>query len=412
MAASAPRSERIHIGAFGRTNAGKSSLVNLIAGQAASIVSDVPGTTADPVMKAMEIPGTGPVVLVDTAGEGEAGELGELRAARAREMIARADVGIVALDASLDCEPRVEAEIVSELRRRGAAAIVAVTKADLASSEQVARRAARLCALVSGDLPVVPVSAVSGLGREELICEISRAARASRGDEISCTEGLFDPGADIVLVAPQDAEAPRGRLIMPQVMTIRDILDHGGTAHVCEPSRLERTLASLREPPDLVITDSQAFKAVASIVPSDVPLTSFSILMARLKGDLKTLVRGAKKISSLAPGDRVLIAEACAHHAIADDIARVKLPRALRARAGEGLDIVVASGPSALALEGCALVIHCGGCTFTRRQMIARMDDAREAGVPVTNFGLALAECAGILDRSLEIFRSRTRELE
>lgn len=411
MSASASRSERLHIGVFGRVNAGKSSLVNMISGQSASMVSDVPGTTADPVSKTMEIPGVGPVVLIDTAGDDEESELGAIRKARAREIITRVDIGIIAVDVSRGSDDlSAEGEIADELKRRGARTIVALTKCDIAQNcgaELLKERVSK----------IAPSAACVRIGlsdgKDDMIKAIAHASASMASERPPLTAGLYDSGANVVLVAPQDAESPKGRLILPQVMTIRDILDNGASALVCTPERLSAILDGLVDPPALVITDSQVFKTVAAIVPDDVPLTSFSILMARSRGDLRELVRGARAIRELTEDSRVLVAEACSHHAIEDDIARVKIPHALRASFGESLTVDVAAGPSALEdLASYQLVIHCGACMLTRGQMAGRLEDARRAGVPMTNFGVALAELSGIMERATEVFRVRTRELE
>ncbi len=388
-----PRGDRLHIAIFGRRNAGKSSLINALTGQEAALVSPVPGTTADPVWKAMELIPFGPVVFIDTAGVDDQGELGGLRAERALAVLNRTDLALLAADAGeswSDWEEGLRAELV----RRRIPHLVVWTKADLAVTTPSPIPGA----------PNITVSTVTGQGIEALKKAIMATAPTIR-DEIPLLADLLAPGDLAVLVVPIDREAPRGRLILPQVQTLREILDLGATAVVARDTELAAVLSRLAGPPALVITDSQAFAAVARIVPPELPLTSFSILFARHKGDLAAYLEGAAAIDRLSDGDRILIAEACTHSVAQDDIARTKLPGWLRAYTGRELHFChVQGGDFPANPAGYRLIVQCGGCMVNRREILARLEKARAAGVPCTNYGVAIAKVHGILARAVRPF--------
>lgn len=409
-----PTSERLHIGIFGRRNAGKSSLINALTGQAVALVSNVPGTTTDPVSKPMEMAPIGPVVFIDTAGIDDEGVLGRMRVERTRRVLRRIDVAILVLD-SQAAPGQPEDEVLADLRRRRIPVVAVLNKTDLLSGPEAGGTtvpfgapapAAEAHEAWAGrnSLSLLKVSALTGRGLGRLKQALVAAAPPDWSGP-SLTENLAGPGDLVVLVVPVDLEAPKGRLILPQVETIRDLLDHGASALVTKENELGSVLAGLKRPPRLVITDSQAFGLVDEIVPREIPLTSFSILFARHKGDLETLVRGALAIDNLGPGDPVLVAEACTHHPIGDDIGRLKIPRWLEKRVGGLLDFEHYSGndfpPD---LERYKLIIHCGGCMINRGEMLHRLGEAEEAGIPITNYGTTIAHLHGILGRAVEPF--------
>ncbi|NLG83812.1 MAG: [FeFe] hydrogenase H-cluster maturation GTPase HydF [Firmicutes bacterium] len=386
-----PRGMRTHIGLFGRRNAGKSSLINALTGQDAALVSPFPGTTTDPVWKTMELLPFGPVVFIDTAGLDDEGELGRMRVRRTQGVLGRTDLALLVVDATVGWTP-LEEDFAAELKRRQVKHLVVWNKADLAPDK-----------IPAGALAV---SAADGRGIEELKAAIMAAAPPSAWEEVPLIADLISPGGLVLLVVPLDREAPRGRLILPQVQTLRAILEAGGQAMVTTDTGLPAAWAALACPPALVITDSQAFARVAGFVPREVPLTSFSILFARYKGDLASFVHGAAAIDALKDGDRILIAEACTHHVITDDIARVKLPRWLGEYTGRKLAFSYAQGndfPTDLSLY--RLVIQCGGCMVNRAEVLARIARAQAAGVPITNYGVAIAKLHGILERALAPFK-------
>ena len=397
-----PKGMRLSIGIFGRRNAGKSSLLNALTGQQASIVSEKAGTTADPVEKAMEMPALGPVLLIDTAGiDDDEGLLGNLRAERTRKVFDRCDMGVVVVEAGEWTS--FEDEILHELATRKTPAIIAFNKADVC--DLTLEGCVAVLPPDAGNVPTALLSLRTGQGLSDLRSAIIAHAPAGFIEEPCLVGDLVSPGSTVVLVIPLDKEAPKGRLILPQVQVIRDLLDHGCIPMAVRDTELEQAFSSLAEPPALVITDSQVFAQVASKVPDSVPLTSFSIAFARFKGDLPMQVRGARAIDSLTEGSRVLIAEGCTHHPIEEDIGTVKIPRLLRGRVGEGLSIDNVRGrdfPDDLSSYD--LVIHCGGCTFNRHAMLSRIQACVAAGVPVTNYGLALAHMTGILDRAIRVF--------
>jgi len=389
---------RLLIGLFGGRNVGKSSLLNALTRQQVSIVSDVPGTTTDPVEKPMELLPLGPVLFIDTAGIDDVGALGEMRAERTRLIFERTDLGILVAEGN--CWGEFEEALVSELSRRQAPVIVVFNKSDLgAPSEEVLRD------LKSRKIPFVHAAASQGKGVLELREALIQAAPEEFMDTPPILGDLISPGDMVVLVVPIDLEAPRGRLILPQVQSIRDVLDHDSCCMVVKERELRDALDKLKNPPALVVTDSQAFLRVNGDTPSHVPLTSFSILFARLKGDLKEFVRGVKAIDTLKAGSRVLVMESCAHHPIGDDIGRVKIPRWIRQYTGVDLEFVHQQGHDFPKDPGqYQLIVQCGSCTLNRREVISRILRCREAGVPITNYGVAITYSLGVLDRALSPF--------
>lgn len=383
-----PSGERVHIGIFGRRNAGKSSLINALTGQELAVVSQVAGTTTDPVSKAMELLPLGPVVFIDTPGLDDDGELGEKRVRKALEVLDRIDIALVVRDCRVPAG-KPEERLLSQLEQRRLPVVKVANKADLLHDKGGSIAPEEML-----------VSAQSGQGVFELKERI--AALQPRGQERRVIGDLLQPGDRVVLVVPIDKAAPKGRLILPQQQTIRDILDAGATAVVTRETELEDTLSVLKERPRFVVTDSQVFAQVARITPKDVPLTSFSILMARYKGDLPLLVSGAAELDKLAQGDRVLISEGCTHHRQCGDIGTVKLPAAIEKYTGVKPEYQFTSGGEfPRDLSGIRLVIHCGGCTLTEQAMASRIAIAREQGVPMTNYGTVLAKVSGILDRAV-----------
>ena len=389
--------ERVHIAWFGLRNAGKSSLVNAVTGQDVSIVSEVRGTTTDPVRKAMELLPLGPVVIIDTPGLDDEGELGKLRVERTNRILAQTDIAVLAVDSAVGLT-ELDKEILTEISSRKIPFAVAYTKADLVDAQTRARRADET------KVPLVFTSSVTGEGIHELK-ELLGSFAPKVAKEKRILTDLVAPGNTVVLVTPIDSSAPKGRLILPQQLTLRELLDAHCTAIVCQPEELADTLALLRKAPALVVTDSQAFAKVNAVVPADVKLTSFSILFARYKGNLKALVDGAMAIDRLAEGDKVLISEGCTHHRQCEDIGTVKLPAWIEKRAGFRPQFAFTSGgdfPNDLSEY--KLVIHCGGCTLPEREMQRRLEVATEAGVPIVNYGIAIAHMNGILARSLSVF--------
>lgn len=384
-----PTAERIHIAFFGRRNAGKSSLVNAFTGQELSIVSDVKGTTTDPVSKAMELLPLGPVQIIDTPGIDDEGALGELRIRRTRQVLDRTDLAILVTDAT---QPLGEAEetLLSLIREREIPYILVRNKADL------------LVSVPEGE--ELHTSALTGYHVQELK---ERAAHMTlhQGGSRPLVADLLSAGDVVVLVVPIDKAAPKGRLILPQQQTIRDILDCGACALVCRDHELRQTLERLAVPPKLVITDSQVFGKVSAIVPPEIPLTSFSILMARYKGDLPLTVKGAAVLDRLRDGDQVLISEGCTHHRQCGDIGTQKLPQWIQAHTGAKLRFCFTSGKEfPEEVRDYRLVIHCGGCMLTEREMRYRQRCCMDQGIPITNYGIAIAHMNGILKRSVAPF--------
>ncbi len=395
-----PSSERVHIGFFGLRNAGKSSLVNAVTGQDLSVVSDTLGTTTDPVSKAMEILPLGPVVVIDTPGFDDTGALGEQRVARARRVLDRTDVAVLVTDATRPLAPS-EAELVGLFERRGLPYLVVRNKCDLLDKDSRPSPGAH----------EAYASAVTLEGIQELK---ERLARLTTNEALDSriVGDLLSPGDVVVLVTPIDTAAPKGRMILPQQQTIRDVLDAQAVNLVTREDQLAGALASLVTPPRMVVTDSQAFGFVSKVVPLSVPLTSFSILMARHKGFLRDAVAGASALGRLTDGSRVLISEGCTHHRQCKDIGTVKLPMWLHDYTGADLDLRYTSGGEfPTDLTGIDLVLHCGACMLNEAEVTSRRNRAREQGVPFTNYGIAIAQMHGILRRSLELFPDVLAEL-
>ncbi len=394
----APKGMRLHIGLFGRRNVGKSSLLNAMTRQSVSIVSEVAGTTTDPVEKPMELLPLGPVLFIDTAGIDDAGALGEMRVQRTRQVFDRTDVGVIVVDAGHWSE--FEEGIFGELHKRETPIIVVFNKTDLGRPD-----AGLVDRLAGEKIPTVFAVADQGEGVADLREALIAAAPAEFLNAPAIVGDLIPSGELVILVVPIDLEAPKGRLILPQVQSIRDILDCDSYCMIVKERELRDALDRLRRPPALVVTDSQAFLKVAGDTPPDVPMTSFSVLFARAKGDLSELVAGAMAIERLKAGDRVLIAEACTHHPIGEDIGRVKIPRWLRQYVGGDLDVATTAGrdfPDDVSPYD--LVIHCGACMWNRREMLSRIVRCRGAGVPITNYGLTIAYTLGIFERALGPF--------
>ena len=390
--------ERVHIGFFGMRNAGKSSLVNAVTGQELAVVSDVKGTTTDPVKKAMELLPLGPVVIIDTPGLDDEGELGALRVKRTRQVLNYVDLAVLTVDATVGMtEP--ERELCEIFKNKNIPYVVAYNKSDL------------LATVPQPSENEIYVSAREGVNINELKDKMAALVKAS--DEQKFIVGdLIEPNDKIVLVVPIDKAAPKGRLILPQQQTIRDILDSGATALVCRDTELSELLASLPQKPRMVITDSQAFGKVSKIVPRDVELTSFSILFARYKGNLREAVRGAAMLDKLQDGDKILISEGCTHHRQCGDIGTVKLPKWISEYTGKQLEFEFTSGRDFPEdLSSYALVIHCGGCMLTEREMQYRARHASDSGIPMSNYGIIIAHTHGILRRSLEPFKDILKEL-
>ncbi len=383
--------ERPHIGFFGMRNAGKSSLVNAVTGQNLAVVSDVKGTTTDPVKKAMELLPLGPVVIIDTPGLDDDGTLGELRVKKAQQVLAYTDIAVLVVDAAIGLSEE-DSALISLFEKRGLPYLIAYNKADLLTKQV--------------PLPdnALYVSANTGKNVDRLKEAIAALAKTGENRRRIVAD-LLSPGDVVVLVTPIDEAAPKGRLILPQQQTMRDILDANGIFITCQDTELKQTLAALKTPPRLVITDSQAFARVAQDTPENVPLTSFSILFARYKGDLPTLVRGAKALSRLKDGDRVLISEGCTHHRQCNDIGTVKLPGWIEQFSGAKPDYRFTSGGEFPEdLSEYKLIVHCGGCMLNTKEMERRIRNAADTGIPMVNYGVAIAQMTGILKRSLQPF--------
>ena len=392
--------ERVHISFFGRRNAGKSSLVNAVTGQKLAVVSDVKGTTTDPVKKSMELLPIGPVVIIDTPGFDDEGTLGELRVQKTREILSKTDVAVLVLDATEGLGTQ-EQEFLELLQEKKLPFVVVRNKVDLVSGEASVK--------ANGDgkqnaYPEIYVSATQNINIKELKDLLGTLAKTKENNK-KIVADMLEPGDVVILGTPIDESAPKGRLILPQQQTIRDILDAGCMAFVCQDTELPQTLASLAKPPKMVITDSQAFGRVSKMVPEDIPLTSFSILFARYKGDLATQVKGAAMLSKLKDGDKILIAEGCTHHRQCGDIGTVKLPNWIQKFSNAKVQIDFTSGGEFPAdVSEYKLIVHCGGCMLNEAEMKHRISLAKEADVTLTNYGVAIAHVNGILKRSLELF--------
>lgn len=390
MTPQTPASERVHIALLGRTNAGKSAMLNCLAKQDVAIVSDTPGTTTDPVQKPMELTGMGAVVIIDTPGLDDNTTLGKERMARTSKMLDRTDIAVVLFtDEGIDTELR----IIEECRTREIPVVVALNQVD-----RIANREALMARIEEATkLRAIATSTTTGEGIEALREAIIETRPA---EERLITEGFCKAGDRVLLVMPQDKSAPKGRLIQPQVQTIRELLDRGCIPICCTPDRMAEALAALATPPELIITDSQAFNEVYQLKPEASTLTSFSILFARYKGDIALFTEGVKALKGITEASRILIAEACSHTPQNEDIGRVKLPRLLRKRFGEGLTIDIVGGADYPEdLTPYDLVIHCGACMFNRKHVLSRVERARKQGVAITNYGVILAALTGILDR-------------
>ena len=393
-----PSANRVHIGFFGRRNAGKSSVVNAVTGQETAVVSEVLGTTTDPVTKAMELLPIGPVVITDTPGIDDEGYLGEMRVARTQRVLSKTDIAVLVIDGTVGIT-EIDKELISEFDKKDIPYIIAYNKSDLADNK------------VNLSENEIRISAKTGSGIFELKEKIASIAQNSQADK-KLVGDLINAGDFIVLVVPIDEAAPKGRLILPQQMAIRDILDADAVPIVTKETALRDTLLGLSKKPYAVITDSQVFKRVAEDTPEDIFLTSFSILMARYKGALEYAVDGVIEIENLEENDTILISEGCTHHRQCGDIGTVKLPGLLKAYTGKNFNIETSSGadfPDDLSKY--SLIIHCGGCMLNEREMRYRVNCAKDAGVPITNYGTAIAYMNGILKRSLEILPNLAEKL-
>ena len=395
-----PMSERVHIGFFGKRNAGKSSVMNAVTGQDIAVVSDVMGTTTDPVYKSMELLPLGPVVMMDTPGIDDEGELGALRVRKSYQVLNKTDVTVLVIDATAGITPEDEA-LLERIRRKKIPYLVVMNKIDL-TAEEKGRQIREKLGL--SESRFVPVSASDGSGIRELKEKIAAAARAEEPEKYIVRD-LVSPSDFVILVVPIDKAAPKGRLILPQQQTIRDILDGNAVSVVVKETELGQTLGQLGKKPALVITDSQAFGQVSRDVPEDILLTSFSILFARYKGNLESAVKGVTALDRLEDGDTILISEGCTHHRQCDDIGTVKIPKWIREYTGKEIRIETTSGtefPDELGKY--RLIVHCGGCMLNEREMKYRLSCAQNQGVPMTNYGILIAYVKGILKRSVEVF--------
>ncbi len=392
-----PSANRLHIAIFGKRNMGKSTLINAVTNQNLAIVSDYAGTTTDPVYKSMEILPIGPVVIIDTAGIDDTGDLGQLRVKKSVDVIKKTDIAIITITA--EGLSNFDRDIIELLEKNNTKFIVVINKSDENRADTTLKEH-----LNEKGYSFIEVSAMKKEGIHELKQLIIKESPKTF-EQPSIVGDLINPGEDIVLVIPVDTGMPKGRLILPQVQTMRDILDNDGVFHACKERELRWTLANLKNKPKLVVTDSQAFSKVSADTPDDILLTSFSILFARYKGDLMKLVKGAKALKDLKAGDKVLMSEACTHHAQPDDIGRVKIPRWIRQHINNEIQFDFVSGrdyPDNL--NDYKVVIHCGACTLNRKEMLSRIDASIVQGVPIINYGLCIAFLHGILDRALKPF--------
>lgn len=389
---STPAANRLHIALFGRRNSGKSSLINALTGQDTALVSDIPGTTTDTVSKAMEIQGIGPCLFIDTPGFDDEGVLGEMRISRTLKAIERTDIALLLCEDG-DCED--ERQWIKQLNERNIPIILILNKAD------IRKDTATTIACIEkscGQKPLV-ISAKGQIGIEKIRLAILEKLPADWGQQ-TITGDLVKEGDLVLLVMPQDIQAPKGRLILPQVQTLRELLDKKCSVMSCTTDKIATTLQALSRPPKLIITDSQVFQTVYEQKPTESFLTSFSVLMAGYKGDIKYYIEGASAIDRLTPQSRVLIAEACTHAPLSEDIGRVKLPRMLRKKIGEELQIDIVAGTDFPEdLTAYDLIIHCGACMFNRKYVLSRIDNTRNQHIPMTNYGVAIAHLNGILDK-------------
>lgn len=395
-----PASERVHIGFFGRRNAGKSSVMNAVTGQDLAVVSDVRGTTTDPVYKSMELLPLGPVVMMDTPGIDDEGELGALRVRKSYQVLNKTDAAVLVIDGSVGVTPEDKA-LLKRIREKKIPYVIAVNKKELAAPDTLEKIVDELS---SEDGQIIAVSAATGEGIDELKEQIAAAADTEEPERYIVRD-LLKPSDMAVLVVPIDKAAPKGRLILPQQQTIRDILEADAVSVVVKETELKNVLGQFQNKPKMVITDSQAFEKVAADTPEDILLTSFSILFARYKGDLAAVVKGVTSLDTLEDGDAILISEGCTHHRQCDDIGTVKLPRWIREYTGKEIRIETTSGtefPDDLTKY--KMIVHCGGCMLNEREMKYRLKCAEDQGVPMTNYGITIAYMKGILKRSVEVF--------
>lgn len=402
-----PASERVHIGFFGKRNAGKSSVMNAVTGQNLAVVSQVKGTTTDPVLKSMELLPLGPVVMMDTPGIDDEGELGSLRVGKSRQTLNKTDAAVLVLDGA-EGFSREDAELLDLIRKKEIPWVAVLNKRDKLTEEQVCQAEDSLDRGGIEKKDFLWVSAEKKTGIEELKERIALLAKPKESGK-RLVGDLLSPGDLAVLVVPVDKAAPKGRLILPQQQTIRDILEADACSVVVKENALKETLEKLAVKPKMVITDSQVFQKVAEDTPADIPLTSFSILFARYKGNLEIAAKGAKALETLKDGEKVLISEGCTHHRQCGDIGTVKLPAWIQKHTGKKLEFVFTSGTEFPEhLEEYGLVVHCGGCMLGEREMRYRYSCAREQQVPMTNYGILIAYMKGILERSLEVFPDMT----
>ena len=395
-----PASERVHIGFFGRRNAGKSSVMNAVTGQDLAVVSDVRGTTTDPVYKSMELLPLGPVVMMDTPGIDDEGELGALRVRKSYQVLNKTDAAVLVIDGGVGVTPEDKA-LLKRIREKKIPYVIAVNKKELAAPDALEKIVDELS---SEDGEIIAVSAATGDGIIKLTEQIAAAADTEEPERYIVRD-LLKPSDMAVLVVPIDKAAPKGRLILPQQQTIRDILEADAVSVVVKETELKNVLGQFQNKPKMVITDSQAFEKVAADTPEDILLTSFSILFARYKGDLAAVVKGVTALDTLEDGDAILISEGCTHHRQCDDIGTVKLPRWIREYTGKEIRIETTSGtefPDDLTKY--KMIVHCGGCMLNEREMKYRLKCAEDQGVPMTNYGITIAYMKGILKRSVEVF--------
>lgn len=396
---STPQSIRVHIGLFGKRNAGKSSVINAITNQSAAIVSDIAGTTTDPVFRPMEILPIGPCVLIDTAGLDDVGELGELRVSKSLDILEKTDIALLVVDCQIGVSKE-DLSLIEKFDDKNIPHILVLNKIDTIKNQS------EVLSLTKNKVkcPVVSVSSTDKIGIEDLKNEIIKVLPKD-SNEFKLVSDLIEPNDLVVLVVPIDKAAPKGRLILPQQQVIRDILDTGAISIVTKEDNLKETLSNLSKKPKLVITDSQVFPQVEKDTPKDIPLTSFSILFARQKGDLKELIDGAYALENLKDGDKVLMAEGCTHHRQTDDIGTVKIPNMIRKKTGKNITFEFSSGVFFTEdITKYALVVHCGACMMNRAGMLSRIEKAKSFNVPIVNYGILIAYTKGILERSLELF--------
>ena len=398
------KSMRLHIGVFGKTNVGKSSLLNKITNQDISIVSEIAGTTTDVVEKSMELLPIGPVTFLDTAGIDDTTALSEQRIEKTMKVINRTDAAVVVTD--FNGFDEYEFELIKKFEELNIPYLVVVNKTDVQPLSELNFN--KILDKVQNDNKIILTSAIKD---DEIVYKFKDAlVKILPEDFVNSPKiagDLVEKGSTVILVIPIDKEAPKGRIILPQVQTIRDLLDSDCLTYVVKETELKQAIDNLKIPPSLVITDSQAFKQVSEIVPDEIPLTSFSILFARLKGDLAEFVKGAKAIENLKDGDKVLILESCTHHAIEDDIGRVKIPNWLRKKTGKNLIIENYAGHDFPDIDDYKLIVHCGACMTNRREVLSRILIANEKNVPITNYGVVVSYCLGILPRAIKIFSTK-----